>query len=557
MQEAADLRLGVHLAGALLEAADEHHRPQPLACDLGLRELVLGHVTREATACAQPNSGRRSAVASARGRRRTRSSRPVASALETGDWAAARDAFAAAARAPTRRPRRCSASPTPCGGSRTSRRSQRRRERAYAALRRAARLAAGRRGRDDAVHQRGPQPRQLAAARGWLGRAARLVADHGLAAARGLDPARPRRRSANEDGAVAEAHDLARAAAAAARASATPTSSCARISLVGGTLVKLGRDRGRRGAARRGDGGRARAARGSPDTAVYASCVTVAACSLAAELARALRWIRAAEDFNRRYGSVHLYAVCRAHHGSVLFAAGRWDEAEAELERALRTATAGEPAQRVRALAALAELRLAQGRVEEAARLLDGHGRPARRRLARSGPSGSRGRARGRGRRARPAPARRCGSRRRLGAAAELLAAADLAQGDVAAAEARARRVAETGAERGSDVIAAPGERALGRVLAATGEHDAAVDRLERALAAFVRLELPYEAARTRLALAARWPGAGRGGDRRGARGARRAGGPRRRRGRRRGRRAPALARGQVRSFGAERSSGS
>ena len=84
----------------------------------------------------------------------------------------------------------------------------------------------------------------------------------------------------------------------------------------------------------------------------------------------------------------------------------------------------------------------------------------------------------------------------------ELLAAADLAQGDVAAAGARARRVAETGAERGSDVIAAPGERALGRVLAATGEHDAAVDRLERALAAYVRLELPYEAARTRLALA-------------------------------------------------------
>ena len=192
----------------------------------------------------------------------------------------------------------------------------------------------------------------------------------------------------------------------------------------------------------------------------------------------------------------------QAHDGGVLFAAGRWDEAEAELERALRTATANEPAQRVRAHAALAELRLAQGRVEEAARLLDGQAdRPEAARalgavrLATGEPA---------------AAAAVLGRRLRDGAEFdvasaplhELLAAADLAQGDVAAARQRARRVAETGAERGSDVIAAPGERALGRVLAATGEHDAAVDRLERALAAYVRLELPYEAARTRLALA-------------------------------------------------------
>ncbi len=41
VEEAADLRLRVHLARALLEAPDEHHRLQPLARSVGLRQLML------------------------------------------------------------------------------------------------------------------------------------------------------------------------------------------------------------------------------------------------------------------------------------------------------------------------------------------------------------------------------------------------------------------------------------------------------------------------------------------------------------------------------------
>jgi hypothetical protein len=41
VQEAADLGLGVHLTRALLEAADEHHRPEPLLRGIGLREIAL------------------------------------------------------------------------------------------------------------------------------------------------------------------------------------------------------------------------------------------------------------------------------------------------------------------------------------------------------------------------------------------------------------------------------------------------------------------------------------------------------------------------------------
>ena len=54
VQEAADLGLGVHLARALLEAADEHHRLQPLAGDVGLGKRVFGHRVQDVSAGSLP-----------------------------------------------------------------------------------------------------------------------------------------------------------------------------------------------------------------------------------------------------------------------------------------------------------------------------------------------------------------------------------------------------------------------------------------------------------------------------------------------------------------------
>jgi DNA-binding CsgD family transcriptional regulator len=51
-------------------------------------------------------------------------------------------------------------------------------------------------------------------------------------------------------------------------------------------------------------------------------------------------------------------------------------------------------------------------------------------------------------------------------------------------------------------VIVARGERALGRCLSEAGDADGAIPHLETALSAFGRLEMPLEAARTRLLLA-------------------------------------------------------
>jgi DNA-binding CsgD family transcriptional regulator len=249
----------------------------------------------------------------------------------------------------------------------------------------------------------------------------------------------------------------------------------------------------------------------SPDTVMYTSCKTVVACSRAAEVQRATRWIRAADEFNRRYGSPHVYILCRLHYGSVLLATGRWDEAEREFRAALegmpRTA---EPRLHAEVLARLAELRLAQGRVEEAARLLEGFEDAA----AASYPLGQIHLARGElavaasilGRRAREI-GEECLSCAPL---LELLAEVRIEQGDLQAAETAARRLAALGERLRCDVILARGERALGRALVAAAVAEAARSHLERALEAFARLEMPLDTARTRLLLAAALGGAER-----------------------------------------------
>lgn len=108
------------------------------------------------------------------------------------------------------------------------------------------------------------------------------------------------------------------------------------------------------------------------DTVVLVSCRTITACRRAADLKRAAQWISAAESFQRSHGSTHLFTTCKTHHGAVLFAAGDWTRAEAELELPVQCAGEAESALRADAAGVLAELRIAQGRLDDARRLLDG-----------------------------------------------------------------------------------------------------------------------------------------------------------------------------------------
>jgi ATP/maltotriose-dependent transcriptional regulator MalT len=347
-----------------------------------------------------------------------------------------------------------------------------------------------------------------AASRGWLGRAVRLVEEWDLAALGGWIML-CRAVAANDAADPEAAQTWARKALDAARGSSDGDLELCALSELGAALIGMGDLEEGAALLDEAMAGSLGGETDTLDTVVLTSCNTVVCCSRAGDFNRAVQWIRAADDFNRRYGSPHLYTVCRTHYGSILFATGRWAEAERELRAALEIGRAAEPLLHAEALAKLAELRLAQGRIDEAARLLSGfEDRP---------PAGyALGILRlATGEVAATAPI----VRRRLeevgeasveGAALlELLVEAEVERGDFRVAIATAQRLAKLGWPAGPELIGARRERALGRVLLATAQVEA-IAHLERALASFIRLEMPFEGARTRVLFARALAGRGR-----------------------------------------------
>lgn len=339
-----------------------------------------------------------------------------------------------------------------------------------------------------------------AASRGWCERAASVVEDLGAPELRGW-VALARAYVANESGRPREGERHAREALGIARETGDPDLELCTKGELGAALVATGSveegtallDEAMAGALA-GEGE-------DLDTVVLISCRTVASCDRGGDVRRATQWVRAADEFNRRYGSPHLYTTCRTHYGGILFAAGRWAEAERELRSALEVGETAEPDLHAEALARLAELRLAQGRTEEAARLLEGytdHRATARAvgtiHLARAEPGAAVSLL---GRRLREAEENSLESV----ALGELLVEAEIARGALADACARADELVKRAA-RGDSVLAdARAQRALGRARAAAGGADA-IAPLETALAAFRRLGMPFEAAKTRLLIA-------------------------------------------------------
>jgi hypothetical protein len=102
------------------------------------------------------------------------------------------------------------------------------------------------------------------------------------------------------------------------------------------------------------------------------SCMTMVVCGSCFDLVRATQWVQSLEGFIDRYGCPFLYAECRTYYGRVLFENGDWSAAEAFLTEAITMSEGVFAAPHAFACGTLAELRLAQGRVEEAARVLRG-----------------------------------------------------------------------------------------------------------------------------------------------------------------------------------------
>lgn len=99
-------------------------------------------------------------------------------------------------------------------------------------------------------------------------------------------------------------------------------------------------------------------------------CVLLSACALAGDLVRTDHWCHAAAEFAQRYQCSFLSGYCRTTYGGLLADTGRWREAEAELTEAIEAFARGHSALRVHAVLKLADLRVSQGRLEEAEVLL-------------------------------------------------------------------------------------------------------------------------------------------------------------------------------------------
>lgn len=228
-------------------------------------------------------------------------------------------------------------------------------------------------------------------------------------------------------------------------------------------------------------------------------CRLLSGCELAVDVRRAEEWM--AHVDRRVAWTDFVRPTCRAHYGGILIALGRWEEAETEIRAAIDGFERGWRGDKVLAVVRLANLRVHQGRYEEAERLLDGvEWHPMARRAAAAI-------ALARGELALADDlARLCfeGTDPADPGCAPLLAllvSIQIARDDlVSAKESLSKLDTLAGASR-DERAAAFASLAAGRVQAAANDERAA-SSVKQAVEQFAALQLPLEAARAQLELA-------------------------------------------------------
>lgn len=289
-------------------------------------------------------------------------------ALASGDWEAARDAFQDALDS-TDSAEALDGLGRALWWLRDERGAIVHRERAYAGYRRDGELARAARVALWLAREYGLAFDNDAAARGWLARAERLLHDVAPGAERGwLDLAR-------SEGArdAASAASLASSALDVALAAQDPDLELRALGQLGLAEVTLGNvDQG----LARLDEAMAAATSGEPanlETFADICCTLMLACERAGDSERPQQWSAVLDEFVRSYDHVTLLAFCRTCCADVYTANGRIDAAEAELEKAVRElAAVGQRSRCIPPSARLAEIRVLQGRFDEAEQLLVG-----------------------------------------------------------------------------------------------------------------------------------------------------------------------------------------
>ena len=204
-----------------------------------------------------------------------------------------------------------------------------------------------------------------AVARGWLERAARLLAD---------EPTRPEHawlavREA-EVALNAGTPEVARAAAGRAIALGEQTGDedvqVVARSLEGVALVQEGAIAE---GMRRLDESAAAATAGELVDLMWTSkvcCNLISACEKVGDVERATQWCDEVKEYAQRWELRTLFNVCRTQYAAVLLQQGTWHEAEQELTAAIDVLGSGRRAALVEGTARLGELRRRQGRLDEA-----------------------------------------------------------------------------------------------------------------------------------------------------------------------------------------------
>jgi hypothetical protein len=210
---------------------------------------------------------------------------------------------------------------------------------------------------------------QGAAAAGWLARARRLLEGQEATPERGWLAIEEAKRATDPEAAASHA----RHALALAHDLANPDVECMALAQLGRATVAQGRvDEGVAlldEAMTVALGGETN----DPLACGDACCTTLVVCDGLADLDRAAQWCEVVVDFidRRRFNPVQSW--CRGIFGGVLLRAGDWARAEAVLVEALaRAANPRRGTGRALPLAVLAELRIRQGRVDEAEHLVAG-----------------------------------------------------------------------------------------------------------------------------------------------------------------------------------------
>jgi DNA-binding CsgD family transcriptional regulator len=228
-------------------------------------------------------------------------------------------------------------------------------------------------------------------------------------------------------------------------------------------------------------------------------CRLLSACEVALDVIRAEEWMAVAGSFGA--WSDFASPVCRTHYGGILIAIGRWSEAEEQLVAALRTFEGSYRGMSGLPLARLADLRVRQGRFDEARRMAEGYeSHPVARRILAAVALG----------RGEVALAEELVSLCLDGEKAgdpgcapvlEMLVQIRLARNDTVAASEALERLEAVAESSRNDAAAAFAELAAGRVRAAEGD-ERAPGHLQAALRRFTALQLPLEAARAQRELA-------------------------------------------------------